>query len=129
MPANTDPIFTLTPVIGVVTIAAANTNRDGTGAMSIVVDGGNFGTRIEYIRVVATGQVTNGVVRLFINSGTASHLWKEIIVTATTPSTTTEVFNTEYIPTKPLVLPAGYILEASTHNSETFNIYAHGGDY
>lgn len=129
MPANSTPIFTVTPVVSVAQISTANTNRNGTGALSVVVVAGASGTRIEYVRVVATGTVTNGVVRLYVSGGTSVFLWKEIIVTATTPSTTQEVFTAEYVPTKPLVLPAGHALEASTHNAETFNVFAHGGDY
>lgn len=129
MPANSVPLFTLTPVVSVAQISTANTNRNGTGALSVVVVGGTNGTRIEYIRVVATGTVTNGVVRLYISGGTSVFLWKEIIVTATIPSTTQEVFTAEYIPTSPLVLPVGHAIEASTNNAETFNVFVHGGDY
>ena len=129
MAANSTPIFTITPHIAHCLVSVANTNRDGSGALVNLVTGAAFGTRIEYIRIVAVGAVTNGVVRLFINSGSAAFLWKELLITATTPSTTVEVFNTEYIPTSPLVIPSGYVLEVSTHNAESFNIFAHGGDY
>lgn len=129
MAANSTPIFTIAPIVDAAQISTANTNRNGTGALAVVVVGGTNGTRIEYIRVVATGTVTNGVVRLYISGGTAVFLWKEILVTATTPSTTVEVFSAEYVPTKPLILPPGHSLEASTHNAETFNIFVHGGDY
>ncbi len=129
MPANTSPLFTLSPVVSVAQISTANTNRNGTGALSVVIVAGTNGTLIEYIRVVAAGTVTNGVVRLYISGGTSVFLWKEIIVTATTPSTTQEVFNAEFVPTKPLVLPAGHAIEASTHNAETFNVFAHAGDF
>lgn len=129
MPANTSPLFTLTPHVAHCTVQVANTNRDGTGALVNLLTGATNGTLIEYIRISAVGTVTNGAVRIYINSGTAAFLWKEVMVTATTPSTTQEVFSAEYVPTKPLVLPNGYILEVSTHNAETFNVFAHAGDF
>jgi hypothetical protein len=129
MSANTSPLFTLTPHVGHSLIQGANTNRDGTGTVYTLLTGATNGTRIEYIRVVAVGTVTNGAVRIYINTGSAAFLWKEIIVTATTPSVTQEVFNAEYVPTKPLILPSGFILEASTNNAEAFNVFAHAGDY
>jgi hypothetical protein len=129
MSANSTPIFTLTPNIGHAQVSVANTGRDGSGAVVNVLTGAVNGTRVEYVRVVAVGTVTTGVVRLFVNSGSVAFLWKEILVTATTPSTSVEVFNAEYVPTKPLVLPSGWVLEASTHNAETFNVFAHAGDY
>lgn len=130
MAANSTPIFTITPIAECVQVSIANTARDGSGATSVVLVAGDNGSRIEYVRIVAVGTVTTGVVRLFINGGgTTAHLWKEILVTATIPSTTVEVFTAEYIPTKPLVLPVGFSLEASTHNAETFNVFVHGGDY
>jgi len=130
MAANSTPIFTITPVAGIGQITTANTLRDGSGSNFVTIKtAGSFGTRIEYIRVVATGTVTTGVVRLWINDGSTNFLWKELLVTATTPSTSVEVFTVEYIPTKALVLPSGYSLKATTHNTETFNVIAHGGDY
>lgn len=127
--SNTSPIFTLTPRVDVAQISTANTNRNGTGSLSVVLVAGVSGTLVEYVRVQAIGTVTAGVVRLYISGGTQVFLWKEILVTATTPSTSVEAFSAEYVPTKPLVLPPGHAIEASTHNAETFNVFAHAGDF
>lgn len=127
--ANSVPRFIATAVLGVVQISTANTARDGTGTIATVVTAASQGTLIELIRVVATGTTTAGVVRLFIHDGANARLYEEILVTAITPSTTIAVFEAEFTPTKPLVLPTGYSLRASTHNAEAFNVIASGGDY
>jgi hypothetical protein len=129
MPPNTTPIFTLTPVAAVGQVSVANPDRDGTGTIATIYTPGSDGGRIEYVRVQATGTTTDGVVRLFIHNGTNARLWKELLVAATTPSTTVAAFSTEFVPTEPLVLPTGYSLRASTHNAETFNVFVHGGDF
>ena len=133
MPASNLPIFTLTPVVAIATISAANTNRDGTGTIVIVSTGGTNGTRIEFVAIHATVTTTAGVIRLYVDPNTGTyHLWKEILVTAITPSGTVAAFDTEVVRTDGLpllVLPASYKLAASTHNAENFRVIAHGGDY
>jgi hypothetical protein len=131
MPApNSAPRFLLpTNCLGVAQLSAANVNRDGTGTIVDITTAGSQGTEITLIRVCASGTTTAGVVRLFIHNGIGYRLYKELMVTAVTPSTAVEAFSIEFTPTKPLILPTGYKIAASTHNAETFNAFAHGGDY
>lgn len=132
MPANTSPLFSIIPVCAVAQISAANTNRDGTGTIVDVVTGDTDGTRIEMITVTATGTTTAGMVRLYIYNGATTKLWKEVSVTAITPSATTKAFTAEearYDGRPLLVLPSGHKIQASTHNAETFNVIAQGGDF
>lgn len=63
MAANVDPIFVLTPVLAQAQVSAANTNRDGTGTIVDLVTGGTYGTRIDKVRICATGTTTAGVIR------------------------------------------------------------------
>lgn len=110
-------------------VTVANTNRDGTGTIVTVFTAGASGSRVDDIWIVATGTVTAGVVRLFVNDGTNTRLWQEIMVTATTPSTTQQVFNTALF-NQALILPNGWSLRASTNNAETFNvIVSRAGDF
>lgn len=110
-------------------VSAANTNRDGTGTVVTVMTGAASGTRIDDLTITATGTVTNGVVRLFIYDGTNTRLWKEILVTATTPSTTNAVWSTSLYDMA-LILESSWQLRASTHNAETFNIIVtRAGDF
>jgi hypothetical protein len=130
----TDPNFASTPVAGLAQISTANTNRDGTGTLGTVVTAGASGSRIEEIVIEATGTTTAGIVRLFLNDGTNTRLWREVAVTAATPSGTVLAFTASVRnDTRPdlplLVLPTGWSLRAGTHNAETFNVFAFGGSF
>lgn len=111
------------------TVSVANTNRNGTGTIVTVFTAGASGSRIDDIYITATGTVTSGVVRLYLNDGTNTYLWKENLVTATTPSTTVAVFQAVLL-NQALVLQSGWSLRASTNNAETFNIQVtRAGDF
>lgn len=110
-------------------VSVANTARNGTGTIVTVFTAGANGSRIDDISIDATGTVTAGVVRLFINDGTTSYLFQEILVTATTPSTTVAVWNTTLL-NQAIIIPSGWSLRASTNNAETFNIIVtRAGDF
>ena len=102
-------------------VSVANTARDGTGTIADVFSPGASGSRIDDIALVATTTTTAGVIRLWIHNGTSWRLWKEILVSAITPSATVQVWST-YLQNLGLVLKTGWKLGASTHNAETFNV-------
>ncbi len=128
---NTTPVFIRTPKIGAVAISTANTNKDGTGTIGTVFTAGTDGSRIHRIVIEAITTTTAGMVRLYIYTGSVYFMWKEISVTAATPSATVQAFisTTELFYEDALILPTSYSLRASTHNAETFNVIAEGGDY
>jgi hypothetical protein len=134
MAVSNVPIFVQTPKIGGLTtqVTVANTARDGSGTLVDILTGGANGTRVEHIDLTAAGTTTAGVLRLFIYSGSGTaRLWKEIMVQALTPSTTIQAWNAAIdcsLFGNQLVLPSGYVLKAATHNAETFNVLAFGGD-
>ncbi len=132
---STTPQYAATPKVGLANISTANTNRDGTGTIGTVLSAGASGTRIDRIVVIATSTTTAGMVRLFIHDGSAYKLWREVPVSAVTPSASVATFyaamssnNAQDIGFLPLTLPTGYSLRASTHNAESFNVIAIGGD-
>jgi hypothetical protein len=110
-------------------VSTANTNRNGTGTIATVFTAGSNGSRIDDIYITATGTTTAGVVRLFLNDGTNTYLFEEILVTAITPSTTVAVFQSVQL-NLGLILANGWSLRASTNNAETFNIQVtRAGDF
>jgi len=129
---NTSPVLRGVPRGDTATVSAANTARDGTGTVVTVLTAGtNFGSVVDLITIEAQVATTAGVIRLFVHNGSAFFLWKEILVTAITPSTTLAAFRTEVsrsdgLPV--LVLPAGYSLRASTHNAEAQTIHCQAWD-
>ena len=122
------PVFTQTPRLASVQVTAANTNRDGTGTVVDVITGATNGTRIDRITIEATVTTTAGMVRLYIYDGTNTRLWQESPVYAITPSGTV-VTHRAVLDSLRLILPNGYKIRASTHNGETFNVIAEGGDF
>jgi len=76
------PNFTSTPKSPTVTISTANPNRDGTtGTYGTLMTAGAAGSRIDRIRIQATGTTTAGMVRLFVQDS----MILEIPVQAVTP--------------------------------------------
>lgn len=135
------PTYTLDAISAVAAISTANTNRDGTGTLGTVYTAraaanGGKGARIDGITICATGTTTAGMVRIYVDNGTA-RLIREIAVSAITPSGTVKAFT---IPASEgadangflalgLILQPGDILKASTHNAETFVVRAMGGEF
>jgi hypothetical protein len=114
-------------------VSTANTARDGTGTIASIFVAGLEGSRIDQIRIHATDTTTAGMIRFFINDGTNTRLWKELPVIAITPGASTPAWSanvaSQFDLELPLVLPATHSLQAATHNAETFNIIAIGGDF
>lgn len=131
MAANTDPIFTLIPKIGIGQLTTANTNKDGTGTIVDLLTGDTDGTRVFRITIEAIVTTTAGMVRLYIYDGANTRLWKEVSVSAITPSATVLAFTytLELLGERALVLPNGYKLQGSTEKTETFNVFVEAGDY
>lgn len=124
------PVFASTPRCAIGQVSAANTNRDGTGTIATIATAGASGTRFDQIHIKAQATSTAGMVRLYIHDGTNARLWKEIPVTAVTASASAPAWAAKLLLTHdPLILPSGYSLRGSTHNAETFNIEALGGDF
>ena len=126
---STSAQYAATPKTEVAQISTANTARDGTGTVATVDTAGTNGSRIDDLTIIATGTTTAGLVRLFISNGTITRLWREIAVSAITPSATVSPFSS-LLGNLALVLQSGWSLRASTHNAETFNVLVtRAGDF
>ena len=130
-----------------VVISTANTNRDGTGTMTILwtapafVDATNpGGSRIERIVIQATGVTTAGMIRIYVsddatgNTAANTFLYEEVPVTAATPSGTVQAYATAlqavtFQTLFPIMIGPGNTLRVSTNNAESFEVIAMGGDY
>lgn len=122
------PVFIATPKIWMAQATAANTARDGTGTLVDVVTAGPSGSRIDFVDVKAIGTTTGGMVRLFVHDGTNTRLLDEVAISAVTPSGTVQAYKDALAFLGGLVLPTGWKLKAGTHNAESFNLIARGGD-
>lgn len=130
MAAATSPIFTDTVRYAAATISTANTNRDGTGTIGTVFTAGADGSLISKVRANAIVTTTAGMVRLYVYTGSVYYLIAELTVDAITVSGTVAAWVEDWTPPGgSLLLPSGHSLRASTHNAESFNIHAIGGDF
>lgn len=128
------PAYASIPKCAIGALSTANTNLNGTGTIATVFTAGTNGSRIDAINIKATTTTTAGMVRLFVHDGSAAHLLTEIPVIAITPSSTRPTWEAQLNSNNlsqvlPLILPTSYSLRASTHNAETFNVVAIGGDF
>jgi hypothetical protein len=126
---GTTPVFVAAPKTWQQSMTTANANRDGTGTLVDVVSAGSNGSRVDSIHVEAQATTTPGMVRLYLFDGTTNRLFDEIPVSAVVPSGTVKAFQADISYPDGLVLPSGWKLRAAPHNSETFNIFARGGDF
>lgn len=143
--ANVQPIFPKKPNISWGTLSAANTGKDGTGAViTLFTADAAEPSQIACLKIKTLGTNVATVLRLFINTGQPNSspanntFFKEIALPATTASDT-DVMKAESTSTiyfngtdhEQLVLPAGYKLNAAlgTAVAAGYQITAIGGDY
>jgi hypothetical protein len=114
---------------GVVNIATANTNLDGTGTLGTVLTAsgsGTPGTLIKTVTIKAQVSTTAGMVRLYVVGGGSTELISEVEVPAVTKGANDPSF--EVTLELNYFLKATYVLKASTQNAESFNVIAEGLD-
>ena len=144
MPANTTPIFPLTPKVSWGALSAANTAKDGTGTVVTVFTAGANGSRIDQIKVRALGTNVATVLRFFINNGSTNataannSLVHEITAAATTLSEVAALADNDVLIQKgdqyvcPIpYLPAGYKINVTvgTTIAAGLQVTVYGGDY
>lgn len=144
MPANTSPLFPLTPKVSWAPLTAANTAKDGTGTVATVFTAGANGARIDQIKVRALGTNVATVLRLFVNNGSANSsaannaLIHEATIAATTLSEVAALADNDITITKganvvpPIqFLPAGYKLNVTigTTVAAGLEVTVFGADY
>lgn len=123
-----NPQYTAIPRVEKVTISMANTNRDGTGSISVLISGATNGTLLDAVIIKATGTTTAGMIRLFHRRGAGTwSLFREYPISAVTPSGSVQTFSSEN--QIGIVIPGGDEIGVATHNAEPFNIIATGGDF
>lgn len=128
---STNAQFAATARCSAISISTANTNRDGTGTIGQFMLAGVSGSRVERVRIKATGTTTAGLVRIYTWDGTTYRLFEEVTVDAIVPSGTVESFEATITlgNVAAMFLPSGSALGASTQNAETFIVTAIGGDF
>jgi hypothetical protein len=136
MPANTKPLFPITPNIGFARLTGANTAIDGTGTVSTIMTAGQFGARSDKIVLQSAGTNIATLLRIFLNNGNAQGtgtnnvLWLEVELPATTLSATKQNGPRFEIPMD-LALPAGWKINVclATAVAAGWHVAQAGGDF
>lgn len=134
MANNTQPIFPLTPVIGIATLtnATAITSRANitgtTGLTQLTAANATQPTRVDQITVKGKGTTVASNLFVWLFNGTTSFLYDELDVPALTASNTTDsaLVSKSYTT---LILPPNYQLYVSESVRTDLNVFANGGAY
>lgn len=112
MPANTEPIFGITPNVGwAPAILTANTTMTGVGTVSVIFTAGANGSFFRKVLARPIGTNIQTVMRVFLNNGldltvaANNTLIGEVTIPATTASNTVPLFPAELMVNMPI--PAG----------------------
>jgi hypothetical protein len=134
MPANTSPIFALSPELSFATVTDATTDRTGatmTNTVTLLTAATN-GTKITQIGAKVAGTNAATLVLIFISDSTGANfkLFDEIVLASVTADTTTtsQRVVTTY---SDLQLKAGQVVKVGTTvaTAAGINVFAVKGDY
>ncbi len=133
MPANTSPVFTLTPNVGCARLTTADSAYTGTPTnKATLFTAGANGSLVSRVTVHGAATSAAAVVRLFLFDAANYTLYEEILVPAATGSSTVaqaEVPSAKITPATPLALATTWTLVATVSVSQATNVVAEGGDY
>lgn len=137
MPANTQPIYMLTPENGWATLTTANTATDGTGTVSTIYTAGTNGGKPRGITIRPLGTNVQTKLMIFLNNGstnaTASNnaLIAEMTIPASTASNTTAINPTDFTFPEDFVMQSGYKINIciATAVSAGLAVALYGGDF
>lgn len=124
----TDPVFAVTPRIGAVSIATAETSLTAPTAFGTLLTGVAAGTRVAEIVVKCAASSSAALVRVWLHDGTNYFLFDEIVVAAASSSTTVVTTRVRALYDN-LVLPsASWSIRVATTISQTTHVEAFGAD-
>lgn len=124
----TSPVFAVTPRIGSVYIATADSSYTAPTNVGTLIAGASTGTRIAEIVVKCAATSAAAIVRIFLYDGTSYWLFDEILVAAATGSSTVQQtrVSTTY---NNLILPSqSWSIRVTTSVSQATHVTAFGAD-
>ena len=125
----TNPSFAVTPRVGAVALASADTSYTAPTSVATVITGVTAGTRIAEVNVQMTATVSTAtMVRLFLYNGTTHFLFDEILIAAATGAQGTKQTRIS-TPYNNLILPdSTWSLRVTCHTTNTGIVTALGAD-
>ena len=122
------PVFAVTPRIGSVSIATADSSYTAPTNVGTLITGVTAGTRITEIVIKSAATSAAAVVRIFLYDGTTYWLFDEVLIAAATGSSTVAQFRTR-VTYDNLVLPSSsWSVRVTTSVSQATHVTALGAD-
>jgi len=124
----TSPAFAVTPRIGAVSVATADSSYTAPTNVGTLITGASSGTRIAELVVKCAATSAAAVVRIFLYDGSTYWLFDEVVVSAATGSSTVAQnrVSTTY---NNLILPsASWSVRVTTSIAQTTHVTAFGAD-
>lgn len=122
------PQFAVTPRIGAVSIATADSSYTAPTNVGTVLTGVAAGTRINEVVIKSAATSAAAVVRLFLFDGTTYWLFDEVSIPAVTGSSTLPTARTTRTYDNIVLPSASWSLRATTSVSQATHVTAHGAD-
>lgn len=123
-----DPVFAVTPRIGSVSIATADSSYTAPTNVGTLITGASTGTRIAEIVVKCAATSAAAIVRIFLYDGSSYTIFDEVTVAAATGSATVQQtrVSTTY---NNLILPsASWSVRVTTSVAQAIHVTALGAD-
>ena len=124
----TSPQFAVTPRIGAVSVATADSSYTAPTNVGTLITGASTGTRVAEIVVKNAATSAAAIVRIFLYDGTTYWLFDEVTVAAATGSSTVQQTRvaTTY---NNLILPsAAWSVRVTTSVAQATHVTAFGAD-
>lgn len=124
----TSPVFAVTPRIGAVSIATADSSYTAPTNVGTLITGASTGTRISEIVVKCAATSAAAIVRTFLYDGSTYWLYDETTVAAATGSATVQQTRVSTVYNN-LILPSNtWSLRVTTSVSQATHVTALGAD-
>jgi hypothetical protein len=124
----TTPAFAVTPRIGAVSIATADSSYTAPTNVGTLITGASTGTRIAELVVKCAATSAAAIVRVFLYDGTTYWLFDEITVAAATGSSTVQQTRVSTTYTNLILPSASWSLRVATSIAQTTHVTAFGAD-
>lgn len=124
----TSPAFAVTPRIGAVSIATADSSYTAPSNVGTVITGASTGTRIAEIVVKCAATSAAAIVRVFLYDGTTYWLYDEITVAAATGSSTVQQTRVSTSYTNLILPSASWSVRVTTSIAQATHVTAFGAD-
>jgi hypothetical protein len=124
----TSPAFAVTPRVGAVSIATADSSYTAPSNVGTVLTGVAAGTRIAEVVVKCAATSAAAIVRLFLYDGTTYWLFDEVTIAAATGSSTVQQTRVSVVYNNLILPSASWSLRATTSVSQATHVTALGAD-